>query len=210
MRWTDEQITTLMSKYPHFGGQLVADELKLSLRPVRAKADKLKLRMLPRCKRFCISCRNNRLSGTGRRTGSYCLQCFNENRKRTRRRNVEPPTILERLNELARSARYRSSVATNIDGTYLTGLYHSQDGRCYYSGMEMELSPWGKGRTAKSMSIDRVDSNGGYTKDNIVLCCWAVNAGKSNLSEDEYIGVCRAVVEHSAIRRRSTAIVLSS
>ena len=37
----------------------------------------------------------------------------------------------------------------------------------------------------KIVSVDRVDSTKGYTKSNIVLCCWAVNNIKQDLTVEE-------------------------
>jgi hypothetical protein len=59
----------------------------------------------------------------------------------------------------------------------------------------MKLIPYGKGRSPYSVSLDQKKPSKGYTKNNVVLCCWAVNSGKSNLSIKEYINICKAVTK---------------
>ncbi|RLD70194.1 MAG: hypothetical protein DRI98_08575 [Bacteroidetes bacterium] len=44
-------------------------------------------------------------------------------------------------------------------------------------------------------SIDRIDSNKGYVSDNVQWTCWAVNRAKGDLTNDDFIKLCRAVVE---------------
>lgn len=52
------------------------------------------------------------------------------------------------------------------------------------------------GRTNTNVSIDRIDSSKGYTKDNIWLICSAVNFMKSNLNLEEFKQYCQAVINY--------------
>ena len=65
-------------------------------------------------------------------------------------------------------------------------LYKKQCGKCHYTGIQMKLTS-DKYRDLFLMSIDRIDSSIGYTKDNIVLCCWGMNVLKGPHSENELI-----------------------
>lgn len=47
--------------------------------------------------------------------------------------------------------------------------------------------------------IDRIDSSGGYTVDNIVACCGICNWMKSNLSKEEFLNHIRRVFHHSRL-----------
>lgn len=64
----------------------------------------------------------------------------------------------------------------DIDHIFLRDLFQKQEGRCHYSGIPMSLfSEKGRTNIAASYnvaSVDRIDSNRGYTKDNIV---WTIN-----------------------------------
>lgn len=58
---------------------------------------------------------------------------------------------------------------------------------CPVLGIPLEHS---KGRVSdNSPSIDRINPNGGYTKDNIIVVSWKANRLKSNASVDELIRV---------------------
>jgi len=72
--------------------------------------------------------------------------------------------------------------------------YVLQDGRCALSGIVMrkpkrQNDPFGP-------SVDRICSDGGYTPDNCQLVALAVNQAKNNMSESEFLEMCRAVVAH--------------
>jgi hypothetical protein len=68
-------------------------------------------------------------------------------------------------------------------------MWKAQDGRCVYTGFEMELQP----NTLLSVSVERIDSSIGYTSENTVLCCNAVNRMKSDLDPHTFFDMCRAV-----------------
>lgn len=53
----------------------------------------------------------------------------------------------------------------------------SQEWLCHYTGRRMTTIS-GEGRLPENLSIDRVDNAGGYTKDNVVLCCVDINIAK--------------------------------
>jgi hypothetical protein len=52
---------------------------------------------------------------------------------------------------------------------------------CQYTGAK--LSHTNNGHSSKRFSLDRIDNNRGYTKDNIAVCSAYVNELKSNLTE---------------------------
>jgi hypothetical protein len=54
------------------------------------------------------------------------------------------------------------------------------------------------------VSIDRIDSSKGYTKNNIQCVGGIVNKSKNELSDAEYLELCRAVVGNA--ERAGTAI----
>lgn len=78
-------------------------------------------------------------------------------------------------------------------------VYQSQNGRCVFTGWEIDTRHrnrndfFGKNR----LSIDRIDSSIGYTKDNIQLVCVAANIAKSVHSNQDLIDFCIAVVENN-------------
>jgi hypothetical protein len=75
-------------------------------------------------------------------------------------------------------------------------LWKLQNGKCYYSGLEMHQPIKGKKRNMYSASIDRIDNKKGYIKGNVVWCCWFYNQAKSNLEIKEFIMLCSLVEHH--------------
>jgi len=72
----------------------------------------------------------------------------------------------------------------------LLTLWDKQAGLCAYSGRPMTYTREGKRRYQRNktnVSIDRVDSGLGYTRDNIVLCCGVVNMMKTDMTKEEFI-----------------------
>lgn len=49
------------------------------------------------------------------------------------------------------------------------------------------------GRTPTNISIDKINRNLGYTKDNVQLVCMACNQMKSDLSDDMLYFFCKQI-----------------
>lgn len=54
--------------------------------------------------------------------------------------------------------------------------------------------------------IDRIDSDGHYTLDNVVTCCKWCNIAKNNHSADDFLAHCRAVVAHQEKEMKDAAV----
>lgn len=63
-------------------------------------------------------------------------------------------------------------------------LWHSQSGRCAYSGIDMVADP-SEVRNPLSVSIDQIHPGGGYVSGNVHLVCMRVNLGKRNGSHED-------------------------
>lgn len=64
---------------------------------------------------------------------------------------------------------------------------------CHYTGKELTTEP----NHQTTISLDRVDSEVGYKKENVVLCCEIVNRMKQELSCKDFFSYCRLIV-HTA------------
>jgi hypothetical protein len=70
-----------------------------------------------------------------------------------------------------------------------------QNNKCALSGQELI---WQTNGGYYKASIDRLDCDKGYVKDNIQLVGFCVNQGRSNLSIPDFIDMCSSVNTHSA------------
>lgn len=90
-----------------------------------------------------------------------------------------------RASATARSMEFPLDIAE----TY--SLIEKQGFKCAISGVEIYL---GKTRTA---SLDRIDSQKGYSIDNIQWIHKTINRMKMDLDESEFIDWCHLISEHS-------------
>ena len=72
---------------------------------------------------------------------------------------------------------------------HILQLIEKQDNKCYYSGEEIAYQRY----NGNCISFDRIDSNKGYTKDNVVLCCWDANRMKQDMRTDRFIHMCEKI-----------------
>lgn len=218
VKLNDEQIAYVNQWWPHFGTAIVAKDLGLDSVSVKRYVDANKLHILDKPLRLCIVCRVNYQrpnSESGRRHPAKCFECGSLKRKVVRKANdflVRGSMTLEdyfrvSANTLNSRNKLRHKVDDRITWLDLIEIYRVQNGKCFYSNVELYL-PFGDnvtgefGITAGSMnphtlSFDRYDSNIPYTKDNIRLCTYQVNMGKNVFSSEQFKAMCAAVASHS-------------
>lgn len=83
----------------------------------------------------------------------------------------------------------------DLDIEFLLYLYSKQKGLCAISGVEMTHLT-GAGRVPTNISIDRIDSNKGYTQDNVQLVCRQVNIMKAELSLEDLKRWCSNILDN--------------
>lgn len=154
-----------------------------------------------------------------------CIEC--ENDKYNNR------SLLKDFNDLARSTRKRAEekgLDHNITGEDLVEIYRLQRGRCNYTGKRMKVKTHRKHskrlqrhdreerkkmvddkntyHNMDKISVDRIDSSKGYTRDNVHLIRVHVNFAKMDMDEDDFIQMCKDVVSLAALRDGPTAAPL--
>ena len=67
--------------------------------------------------------------------------------------------------------------------------WEEQHGVCAYSGRQMTLDAG----QLETVSIERIDSAVGYTPQNTILVCQAINRMKSDFGFDDFYNLCRDV-----------------
>jgi hypothetical protein len=65
----------------------------------------------------------------------------------------------------------------DFDESYILELFEKQNKKCHWYGIEMKPST--KAKYPFQPSIDRIDNSKGYSKDNILLCCFSANMGRN-------------------------------
>jgi hypothetical protein len=110
---------------------------------------------------------------------------------------------LPQAREMVYSARDRAKkkgLEFSITALDVTRLMEMQQGFCAYTNMPMDLSvkksPEHDPRPL-APSIDRKDKSKGYTLDNIVICSHWANTSKGILTYEQWVEMCRHVVEAS-------------
>lgn len=128
---------------------------------------------------------------------SMCRAC--DNLRTTKFKKNKSETIEGKAYFLFSNIKRRcfdKDLECEIDENYIIDLYKKQNGLCYYTGVEMQLSSNDKSENRKNVSVDRIDSSKGYLKSNVVLCCWVVNNIKQDLSVYELKKWCKLIYEN--------------
>jgi hypothetical protein len=122
-----------------------------------------------------------------------CKACTNERAKKQQDSN-----ILRYRYTSARNRAKAKDIEFTITYQNVKDLWDTQNGKCYYSGTDMILIRGNDkdGSSGYSASLDRIDSNIGYTPDNTVLCMSAINIMKHTLSIDKFKHLITSLYEH--------------
>jgi hypothetical protein len=103
------------------------------------------------------------------------------------------------MSRLIAGARARGLLVA-VEKDDLLGLYLKQNGCCALTGLPMDFrAKGGSGRSKRAMtapSVDRIDSHGNYTLDNIHIVMSAVNVMKNDMSTDQFVALCEQVAAH--------------
>lgn len=128
-----------------------------------------------------------------------CKNCKNNTPALIKRRKIGNDSIIKVLEERFRGLTHRSKVKkfkVEITVQDLIDCWEKQKGLCALSGILMKHSIY-SGKIETNVSVDRIDSNIGYTKDNIQLVCSCINKMKSTLSVEQFIDICNKIVKYN-------------
>ena len=114
-------------------------------------------------------------------------------RRKSQIRSSSPKNYIAGL--LNHAASRKQHLGFNLDIQFLLDMYESQKGLCAISGEKMTFLA-GHGRIETNISIDRIDSDQGYVRDNVQLVCLAVNLMKQRLSTHGLVTWCQRIMEH--------------
>ncbi len=106
-------------------------------------------------------------------------------------------TIRTMIN-MARTRAKERGMPFDISHDDIIEKLEAQGGLCALSKTEFDISAAEAGKRRKlNMSIDRIDSTGGYTRDNIRITSVMVNMARLNWSDADFVAMCRAVAAQS-------------
>tara|TARA_S200000501_G_scaffold294463_1_gene280211 strand:+ start:849 stop:1343 length:495 start_codon:yes stop_codon:yes gene_type:complete len=88
------------------------------------------------------------------------------------------------------------SLEVNIDEQWLKEQYERQNKCCYWSGYPIDIESVKERNNPLAPSLDRLDDNKGYTKDNVVLTIRLFNLGRQTCPEKKFRGVCDKIRDH--------------
>lgn len=91
----------------------------------------------------------------------------------------------------------RRNIPFNITLDQLWELFVKQDGKCALSGLNIRFHLPGEKCTEQTASVDRINSDLGYTIDNIRWVHKTINLMKMDLQNQEFIYLCKKVAEYS-------------
>ena len=111
-----------------------------------------------------------------------CKKCTSEAKKRRRNPEVDAKTAKASREKywykwLLRAAKRTGGNETIIDHEWIKNQYAKQQGKCFWTGVDMEITS--VANHPLKPSLDRLDGEIGNNEENTVLCCLAVNIGRN-------------------------------
>jgi len=79
-------------------------------------------------------------------------------------------------------------------------LYNNQNGLCFW--FKIPLLPSLTKKHPQQPSIDRLDRHKGYTKDNVVLCCYAANIGRNETDLEVWKEFITLLIDKKSIEKK--------
>ena len=108
-------------------------------------------------------------------------------------------TVRGRMNLMLDNARQRakkSGWGFDLTLDFLCALWEEQEGLCAITKQPLGLQTQENRISSSLVSIDRIDSEGGYTQDNIWLVQGKVNYAKGTQDYEGFVEMCKQVVEN--------------
>ena len=127
--------------------------------------------------------------------------------KEAKEGNLEP--ILQyKLRKWKKRAKDKN-IGFNLTVEYVKDLFEKQQGKCYYTGVHLNIVQKkkigiGKGKMNKitffhnpnHFSLDRLNSDKGYVKGNVVWCTYLINKCKNMQTVPEFYEMCENVLNY--------------
>jgi hypothetical protein len=156
-------------------------------------------------KRMCSKCRIVKTENDFYKTqrGNRCKECILIVTRVYKRKKRMDPTHKETESTKQKERRVRLWQNTLINDSkhrklendltvdFINELYEKQNGLCYW--FNVRLLPSETKKHPQQPSIDRLDRNKGYTKDNVVLTCYSANIGRNETELDIWVDFLKKI-----------------
>lgn len=130
----------------------------------------------PKLDHYCKYCGETDPTKFPRGAKTTCKEC-------QKKINRSQMSLEEHLYKRSKNNALSLKLEYNLDKAFIKELLEAQDYKCKYSGIKFENNFHNK---LTYPTIDRIDSNQGYTKDNVCICTLMVNIMKNVLSITEF------------------------
>ena len=138
--------------------------------------------------------------------GKKCISCVLEKArkyKKNKRSNIDVRKIegqkqKERRVRLWQNTLINDSKKRGKEHTLtvnnINEMYENQNGLCYW--FKIPLIPSNNSKDPQQPSLDRLDRNKGYTKDNVVLTCYSANIGRNENNLETWKNFLNLLFKH--------------
>jgi hypothetical protein len=139
-------------------------------------------------------------NSTGLQT--YCKECSVQHTKRWA--STLEGYCKKIFADIQHNIKKRSKqLSISITSDDIKELYTKQEGLCALTGLKMTFDTYMIKQQQHiinkyNMSVDRIDSNKGYDKDNIQLVCAIINRMKTDLTDAEFIKLCGIIHQYNS------------
>ena len=155
--------------------------------------------------RFCASCHQDlpeeNFATAGGKLRERCRACTVSRRARKSGESLE--SHLKRAASVVKHRAKKQGIPFNLSGEILLSIWKEQDGRCAMSGAPLTHHRRNETGSIKrllysptNVSIDRINPDGPYVRENIMLVCAAVNVMRRNMQVDEFVMWCRMISDN--------------
>ncbi len=148
-------------------------------------------------KYYCVECRETNPDKFHKKVKNHCIvhakelySLYRKNQIKNKNSYTHKYPIRIKLS-FAKQKALKRDLIFDLDEKFIKELEIKQDNKCIYSGISFDPTI-----EEYSMSIDRIDSSRGYTKDNVQLVCVCVNTMKLDLKESEFFDFIKLISNH--------------
>ena len=123
---------------------------------------------------------------------SWCKACCRIGNAKARAKKdstIEGKAVTFYRNAQKSAAKRKQEFTITFDD--IVKCWNAQQQTCAYTGRLMTL----QASQLNTVSIERIDSKIGYTPENTILVCQAINRMKSNFEFEDFYKLCKEVAE---------------